>query len=58
MQTRKILELSIVVGTILLADLSTAIAQVLEEVIVTAQRREQSLQEVPVSVEAFVAAEI
>jgi len=33
-------------------------AQVLEEVIVTAQRREQSLQEVPVSVEAFSGVEI
>ena len=33
-------------------------AQVLEEVIVTAQRREQSLQEVPVSVEAFGSVEI
>jgi len=30
----------------------------LEEVVVTAQRREQSLQEVPVSVTAFTGAEI
>jgi outer membrane receptor protein involved in Fe transport len=45
-------------GTTLLAGYRTATAQAIEEVIVTAQRREQSLQEVPVSVEAFGAAEI
>jgi outer membrane receptor protein involved in Fe transport len=45
-------------GTTLLAGYRTAIAQVLEEITVTAQRREQSLQEVPISVEAFTAAEI
>ena len=45
-------------GTTLLAGYDAAIAQTLEEVIVTAQRREQSLQEVPISVEAFTAAEI
>ena len=33
-------------------------AQALEEIVVTAQRREQSLQEVPISVEAFTGAEI
>jgi len=45
-------------GTTLLAGYNAAIAQTLEEVIVTAQRREQNLQEVPISVEAFSAAEI
>lgn len=33
-------------------------AQVLEEIVVTAQRREQSLQEVPISIEAFTGNEI
>lgn len=33
-------------------------AQTLEEIVVTAQRREQSLQEVPISIEAFTGAEI
>jgi len=33
-------------------------AQVLEEVVVTAQRRTQSLQEVPISIEAFSGAEL
>ncbi|NIO10189.1 MAG: hypothetical protein GTO40_20160, partial [Deltaproteobacteria bacterium] len=31
----------------------TLYAQALEEIVVTAQRREQSLQEVPVSLEAY-----
>ena len=33
-------------------------AQVLEEIVVTAQRREQSLQEVPISIESFSGAEL
>ena len=33
-------------------------AQVLEEIIVTAQRREQSLQEVPISIQTFTGAEV
>ena len=33
-------------------------AQVLEEIIVTAQRREQSLQEVPISIQTFTGADI
>ena len=33
-------------------------AQQLEEIVVTAQRREQSLQEVPISLEAFTSAEL
>ena len=36
----------------------TSYAQQLEEIVVTAQRREQSLQEVPISIQAFSAAEI
>lgn len=37
---------------------TTATAQALEEIVVTAQRREQSLQEVPVSIEVFSGAEV
>ncbi len=50
--------LTIASGATLFAGSQLAVAQVLEEVIVTAQRREQSLQEVPLSVEAFASAEI
>ena len=53
MLTTSKLGLTVLAGTTLLAGSQAAIAQVLEEVIVTAQRREQSLQEVPVSIEAF-----
>lgn len=58
MLTKRTLGLSVLMGTILLPAHRAAIAQVLEEVIVTAQRREQSLQEVPISVEAFTGVEI
>jgi len=58
MLTTRSLGLSLLVGTLLLAGHQAAVAQVLEEVTVTAQRREQSLQEVPVSVEAFLGEEI
>ena len=58
MLTTRTLGFAFLSGAALLAGSQAAMAQVLEEVIVTAQRREQSLQEVPVSVEAFVAAEI
>jgi outer membrane receptor protein involved in Fe transport len=50
-----------VIATVLSAGLlgpSVLYAQALEEIVVTAQRREQSLQEVPISVEAFTGAEI
>jgi outer membrane receptor protein involved in Fe transport len=46
------------ISTILLTSPVMTSAQVLEEVIVTAQRREQSLQEVPISIESFGGAEI
>lgn len=36
----------------------TAHSQVLEEIVVTAQRREQSLQEVPISLEAYTGAQL
>jgi len=58
MRTTTTLGLSVVMGATLLTGYRSAIAQTLEEVIVTAQRREQNLQEVPISVEAFGAAEI
>ena len=51
----------IVLGTVATSLLTGPVlvsAQVLEEVIVTAQRREQSLQEVPISIESFGGAEI
>lgn len=43
---------SVMVGALLLAS-NTASAQVLEEVIVTAQKREQNLQEIPISVQVL-----
>jgi outer membrane receptor protein involved in Fe transport len=46
------------VATSLLAGPVMVSAQVLEEVVVTAQRRAQSLQEVPISIEAFSGAEL
>ena len=58
MLTKRTFALPIVMGTALLAGYEAAIAQTLEEVIVTAQRREQNLQEVPISVEAFSGVEI
>jgi iron complex outermembrane receptor protein len=58
MLTKRTLGLSVLMGTILLPAHRAAIAQTLEEVIVTAQRREQNLQEVPISVEAFTGVEI
>ena len=58
MLTTRTFGLSVLMGTALMVGNGTAVAQVLEEVIVTAQRREQSLQEVPVSVEAFSSVEI
>lgn len=50
--------LSFIATVILAVSLPSAQAQVLEEVVVTAQRRVQSLQDVPVSVEVFSGAEI
>lgn len=58
MRTTTKIGFSVLMGATLLAGYRTAVAQQLEEVIVTAQRREQSLQEVPISVEAFSAVEI
>ena len=43
---------------VLLFEPGLSYAQVLEEIVVTAQRREQSLQEVPISIEAFTGNEI
>ena len=48
----------IVVTSILLSDTVLAQTGALEEIIVTAQRREQSLQEVPISIEAISGEEI
>jgi len=45
--------LSILVSSVLLTPAVNVKAQQLEEIIVTAQRREQSLQEVPISIEAY-----
>lgn len=57
--------LSIILGTLTaLVGFNSALAQsdsgggLLDEITVTAQRREQSLQEVPISIEAFTGAEI
>jgi iron complex outermembrane receptor protein len=58
MMTKRAFGVSVLLGATLLPGYRTAIAQQLEEIIVTAQRREQSLQEVPISVEAFTSAEI
>jgi len=48
--------ISTVISTVVI--LPNVHAQALEEIVVTAQRREQSLQEVPISIEAFTGAEI
>ena len=45
--------LSVVIISTLLIPIQSVWAQVLEEIIVTAQRREQSLQEVPISLESY-----
>ncbi len=45
-----------VIATVILSPIVSA--QVLEEIVVTAQRREQSLQEVPISIEAITGAMI
>ncbi len=49
--------LGTVISTLMLSPVLVS-AQVLEEVVVTAQRRTQSLQEVPISIEAFSGAEL
>lgn len=48
----------IIVSAIAFSSPAAVMAQALEEIVVTAQRREQSLQEVPISIEAFSGAEI
>jgi len=58
MLTTRSFGVTLLTAITLLAGNQAAVAQVLEEVTVTAQRREQSLQEVPVSVETFSAVEI
>lgn len=45
--------LSAVIATSLIIPAQSVSAQVLDEIVVTAQRREQSLQEVPISLEAY-----
>lgn len=62
----KLLSMSLTAAAVACLDFSTALAQgqegessaALEEIIVTAQRREQSLQEVPISVEVYSGNEI
>jgi outer membrane receptor protein involved in Fe transport len=51
------LVLCAVISTLFLSPMLLS-AQVLEEIIVTAQRRNQTLQEVPISIEAFSGAEL
>ncbi len=53
--TRFFLNSCIVILPLAISDMSTAQGRVLEEVVVTAQKREQSLQNVPAAVEAFSA---
>jgi len=50
--------LSSVIASSLLLPWHNLSAQVLEEIVVTAQRREQSLQEVPISLEAYSGADL
>ena len=52
---KRLTRVTLIAGIIvsMLGGIQAASAQVLEEIIVTAQRREQSLQEVPVSLEAY-----
>lgn len=45
--------LTLIVTTIGIAAPTISIAQVLEEVVVTARKREESLQDVPISVQAI-----
>ena len=54
---RRHILLSIIVSVLFTGSLTVS-AQVLEEVVVTAQRRAQSLQEVPISIEAFSGVEL
>jgi outer membrane receptor protein involved in Fe transport len=49
--------LSVVISTLMLSPMLLS-AQVLEEIVVTAQRRVQNLQEVPISIESFAGAEL
>ena len=50
--------LSVIISSLLLTSPGLVYGQALEEIIVTAQRREQSLQEVPISLEAVSGAEL
>ncbi|MBL8628316.1 MAG: TonB-dependent receptor [Rhodospirillaceae bacterium] len=50
--------LALLTSTTLCASFSNANAQALEEIVVTAQRREQNLQEVPIAITAFSAADL
>ncbi len=50
--------LGTVIATVLGVSPNLSQAQALEEIVVTAQRREQSLQEVPISIETFSGAQI
>jgi len=47
-----------VLSTILISGAAELQAQVLEEIVVSAQRRTQSLQEVPIAIEVFSGEEI
>jgi iron complex outermembrane receptor protein len=56
--TARAFTLALLASTTLCSFASSANAQALEEIVVTAQRREQSLQEVPIAITAFSAADL
>jgi iron complex outermembrane recepter protein len=52
-QSRTLMAASIALGTLCTAGTQVASAQVLEEVLVTAQKRAESIQDIPIAVSAF-----
>ena len=49
---------TILLGAMFVIDVAPAFGQVIEEIIVTARKREESMQDVPVSIQAFTAEDI